>query len=207
MDDQFFELMSEFSKLGLETSGGGKILSGETCPVCSTNGFTLQDFVMHVYQCVKKFDAEDDEKLARKYDEYYNCHESMDTKNYEPVTKCPQGLSCTRQDLGHFKTIEHPLATCPCCQSHFQLYEIYGHISSCSALAVPADVIKMAAPTGAQKNETKENDGLSRNQMIAISSTILSSANQDSISEILETFGKLGFTKENLEKEIQKGKP
>lgn len=57
-DASFFELMTTFSKLGLNQS------SAEKCPLCQSE-FLSSQFAEHVYFCIKSLDTVEDEKFAQ----------------------------------------------------------------------------------------------------------------------------------------------
>jgi hypothetical protein len=200
-DESFFDLMNRFSKLDLTKEDDTSVKKGEEniCPVCEKNVGDLHQFVIHVYECVKKFDT----NIECEGDDVVEQEEI--SKHFKPPEYCPQGVSCTRQDRGHFQNVAHPLITCPCCQSNFEIYKIHDHFITCSdSSSTLSSSSSSSSSSSAAVTSEEQKLQLTRGQMIAISSAVLSVDDENSVNEMLETFGKLGFTKENLKKEIEK---
>ena len=185
-ESSFFDLMSTFSKLGLDSRP-----SLEKCPLCSIE-CSLDKFAEHVYFCIK--DLDHDEKFAQEVNKNLNGSETEYDQFhlFTPPTICKDGINCTRRDAQHFKNIFHPLVDCPICSKQFSMAEINDHINTCTCACTHVDTMQKNLPE------------LSRSQMIAISTVLVQKSETSDIADLLDTFGKMGFTRENLQREIDK---
>lgn len=225
-EHSFLDLMTAFSKLDMSRTTE---VSGETCPLCQEAGLSLQAFVPHVYNCIRRLDIDEDKKYAEKVSKEWNGEygddDDRDDRSFLSSAACKYGASCDRQDVGHFQNVYHPPSTCPCCNNEFAMYEINEHLNSClnttSSASSSVPSCASSPPTasygggdgcvggGGKRGEGEETSMLTKDQLIAISSIIVkksageSDGDEPSILEMLETFGKLGFTKENLQKEFE----
>jgi hypothetical protein len=203
-ESSFLDLMTTFSKLDVSKTESGL----ETCPLCQAE-LLLDQFVEHVYFCIKNLDAVEDKKFAETLNRDMNGHDYDQGDvfhSFKPPTVCENGIHCTRRDAQHFQNLFHPEIACPICSKQFNMHEINTHLNSCLTTPPPPP------PSLPVATATMMSTELSRDQLIAISTMIVqkSADNADdasdapSILDMLETFGKLGFTKESLIHELYK---
>ena len=217
----FFELIKTFAQLDLSAKPTEK---GETCPVCQATGISLTDFAEHVYSCVKKLDLEEDEKLAERLtddwcpgeESYAKTQQGKLLAGYAQPTVCADGVKCQRGDRKHFEMLYHPPAHCPMCEKEFPILELYNHMDgTCGSFAsiFPSSSIpptSSSLPSTSPEEEEKSTRGgraprLSRDQLIAMSASVVQQSqkvDESTIIDMLDAFGKLGFSREVLQEKL-----
>lgn len=211
------ELLETFSKLNVShhqscsgSSSENVPVDEENCPICQTQLARIH-FIPHVYNCIKSLESSTDESLDYNYDYPENEQKILDS--YTPPTVCPEGITCLRRNRQHFLSLYHPCVACPVCSRDYQIYDMEEHLLECCNEDAQEVKIK-ESDIQMPKLDTVTN--LSMQQMIGISQFVLqkistqglgnSNPDEPSIDDLLETFGKLGFTPENLKQIVNHSK-
>ena len=229
VDQSFMNLLTHFSNLDFPDLNPNAL---EECPLCAQK-LPFKEFADHLLECLKQLDEVEkrhamleDEKMARRLSKGV-------TQHFHRVTSkvCPQGRHCQRRDAHHFQHMIHPDVPCPICGALFQMHKIEAHVMQCLEKGPPAPGSFASAaaeqPRGdmggmSDGEEDEDKEGipvikqiapLTTHQMSAMASMVCQKVNsgkaeqgEQSISELLDTFKTLGFTKESLQRQLSEDK-
>ena len=137
---------------------------------------------------------------------------------------CPDGIKCTLKNASHFLHYLHPPVVCPICKDTTTPYEINAHLTFCLNQDHPVETeTKYDSITGEEiipnglnltesftdnsSESVKLNSGdsikLNTYQISSLSREVIkckTSTDNDSLSDLLDSFKSLGFTMDNLSK-------
>lgn len=209
-DEELLGLITKLSQIGIATV---EAKQEESCPICTIK-VHLEDFPVHVYKCC---DAQDHEE------------QNVALQQFSPPSICSFGSNCQRRDRQHFLLLYHPTVKCFICSNELQMYQMDEHFNICLNAGnqnqnqnVDSQDNREIKNQNDHKDKNKDNkDRLTRDQLIAISTILANKIHKDknndnnnrdeiqmddepSLTDLLTTFSKLGFTRENIEKEITK---